>query len=125
MTHKRLEDGEYGLQLLQRLPGDRNVKLWPPLVKHLLQKTGVELSDVDHLIFTQINRSVIEQVMDILELPMEKTTTVMDKYGYTGSACVPMAFYDAVKAGRIKRGDTVMFVASGAGLAVGSNLFVY
>jgi len=49
----------------------------------------------------------------------------MDKYGYTGSACVPMAFYDAVKAGRIKRGDTVMFVASGAGLAVGSNLFVY
>ena len=125
VTHKRLEEGEYGLQLLQRLPGDRNVKLWPPLVKHLLQKTGVELSDVDHLIFTQINRSVIEQVMDILELPMEKTTTVMDKYGYTGSACVPMAFYDAVKAGRIKRGDTVMFVASGAGLAVGSNLFVY
>ncbi|MFO7730093.1 MAG: ketoacyl-ACP synthase III [Spirochaetia bacterium] len=125
VTHKRLEDGEYGLQLLQRLPGDRNVKLWPPLVKHLLHKTGVELSAVDHLIFTQINRSVIEQVMNILELPMEKTTTVMDKYGYTGSACVPMAFYEAVKAGRIKRGDIVLFVASGAGLAVGSNLFVY
>jgi 3-oxoacyl-[acyl-carrier-protein] synthase-3 len=125
VTHERLDSGEYGLQLLQRLPGDRNVKLWPPLVRHLLQKTGVQLSELDHIIFTQINRSVIEQVMEILELPMEKTTTVMDKYGYTGSACVPMAFYEAVKAGRIKRGDTVMFVASGAGLAVGSNLFVY
>ncbi|MFP4618818.1 MAG: 3-oxoacyl-ACP synthase III family protein [Spirochaetaceae bacterium] len=125
ITHQRLDNGEYGLQLLQRLPGDRNVKLWPPLVRHLLQKTGTELSDVDHLIFTQINRSVIEQVMEILELPMEKTTTVMDQYGYTGSACVPMAFYEAVQRGRVKRGDTVMFVASGAGFAVGSNLFIY
>jgi 3-oxoacyl-[acyl-carrier-protein] synthase-3 len=125
VTHERLEAGEYGLQLLQRLPGDRNVKLWPPLVKHLLAKTGVELPAVDHIIFTQINRSVIEEVMGILEMPMSKTTTIMDRYGYTGSACVPMAFYDAVRAGRIKRGDKVMFVASGAGLAVGSNLFVY
>jgi 3-oxoacyl-[acyl-carrier-protein] synthase-3 len=125
ITHERLDNGEYGLQLLQRLPGDRNVKLWPPLVRHLLEKTGTDIAELDHVIFTQINRSVIEEVMGILELPMEKTTTVMDKYGYTGSACVPMAFYDAVKAGRIKRGDTVMFVASGAGLAVGSNLFIY
>lgn len=125
VTRKRLEEGEYGLQLLQRLPGDRNVKLWPPLVRHLLEKTGKDISDLDHIIFTQINRSVIEQVMEILDLPMEKTSTVMDKYGYTGSACVPMAFYDSVKAGRIRRGDTVMFVASGAGLAVGSNIFIY
>jgi len=125
VTHERLEAGEYGLQLLQRLPGDRNVKLWPPLVEHLLAKTGVEQAALDHIIFTQINRSVIEEVMGILGMPMSKTTTIMDKYGYTGSACVPMAFYDAVKSGRVKRGDTVMFVASGAGLAVGSNLFVY
>ena len=125
VTHQRLENGEYGLQLLQRLPGDRNVNLWPPLVQHLLQKTGTDISDLDHLLFTQINRSVIEEVMGILGLPMDKTTTVMDKYGYTGSACVPMAFYEAVKSGRIKRGDTVMLVASGAGFAVGSNLFVY
>lgn len=125
ITHERLEAGEYGLQLLQRLPGDRNVKLWPPLVEHLLTQTGVEQAEVDHIIFTQINRSVIEEVMGILGMPMSKTTTIMDKYGYTGSACVPMAFHDAVKAGRVRRGDTVMFVASGAGLAVGSNLFVY
>ncbi|MCF7929402.1 MAG: ketoacyl-ACP synthase III [Spirochaetales bacterium] len=125
ITHRRLDEGEYGLQLLQRLPGERNVKLWPPLVRDVLKTTDVDLSELDHVIFTQINRSVIEQVMDILDIPMDKTTTVMDKYGYTGSACVPMAFYDSVKTGRIRRGDTVMFVASGAGLAVGSNIFIY
>jgi len=125
VTRERLEQGEYGLQLLQRLPGDRNVKLWPPIVERLLKKAGRSMSEVDHFIFTQINRSVIEQVMEILGQALEKTTTIMDKYGYTGSACVAMAFYDAVKAGRIRRGDTVLIVASGAGLSVGSNIFVY
>lgn len=123
VTHERLDAGEYGLQLLQRLPGDRNVKLWPPMVHRLLKKTGRSIEELDHVIFTQINRSVIEQVMEILDLPMEKTTTIMDQFGYTGSACVPMAFYEAVKAGRVQRGDMVMFVASGSGLSVGSNLF--
>ncbi|MFW5643355.1 MAG: 3-oxoacyl-[acyl-carrier-protein] synthase III C-terminal domain-containing protein, partial [Alkalispirochaeta sp.] len=43
----------------------------------------------------------------------------------TGSACVPMAFHTAVQEGRIQRGDTVVLVASGAGLAVASAAFVY
>lgn len=125
ITHELLDKEEYGLQLLQSLPGDRNVKLWPPLVHRLLDKSGLTLADLDHIIFTQINRSVIIEVMGILGLPMDKTTTVMDRYGYTGSGCVPMAFYHAVTEGRVKRGDTVMFVASGAGLSVGSNVFVF
>jgi 3-oxoacyl-[acyl-carrier-protein] synthase-3 len=60
-----------------------------------------------------------------LNLPVSKTSFVMDRYGYTGSGCLPMAFHHAVKEGKIKRGDRVAMVASGAGLAVGSNLFVY
>lgn len=124
-TPERLAAGEWGLQLLQRLPGDRNVKLWPPVVDHLLSEAGLSRTDIDHIIFTQINRSVIQQVMEILELPMEKTTTIMDRYGYTGSACVAMAFADAVERGAVRRGDTVVTIASGAGLSVGANVFVY
>lgn len=125
VTHELLDKNEYGLQLIQPLPGDRNIKLWPPLVRRLAEKSRLAIADIDHIIFTQINRSVIIEVMGILGLPMEKTTTIMDRYGYTGSGCVPMAFCHAVKEGRVKRGDTVIFVASGSGLAVGSNAFVY
>ncbi len=125
MTSERLAAGEYGLQLLKPLPGQRNVQLWPPMVTRLLTKAGREIGEIDHILFTQINRSVILKVLAILGLPEEKTTMIMDRYGYTGSACIPMAFYHAVNEGRIKRGDLVMFVASGAGLAVGANLFVY
>ncbi len=125
VTAERLAAGQYGLELLQRLPGDRNVKLWPDMVDTLLTKIGRSRDQIDHYLFTQINRSVIEQVMEILGQPLSKTTTVMNRYGYTGSACIPMAFHTAVTEGRVKRGDTVMAVASGAGLAVAAGCWTY
>lgn len=125
VTQERLAAGEYGLQLLKPLPGRRNVELWPPMVERLLAKAERSIDEIDHILFTQINRSVILEVLARLGLPPERTTMIMDRYGYTGSACIPMAFFHAVKEGRVGRGDLVMFVASGAGLAVGANLFVY
>ena len=125
VTAEVLENNQQGLLSLKLLPGDRNVKLWPKVVNKILDKYKLTIADVDHFIFTQINHSVIQEVMAILGVPMTKTTTIMDKYGYTGSGCVPMAFHHAVTEGHIKRGDRVLFMASGAGLAVGCNLFVY
>ena len=125
ITKERLDNKEYGLQLLKPLPGSRNIELWPPIVEQLVEKAGMKVSDVDHFIFTQINKSVIEEVVKILGATMDQATTVMDKYGYTGSGCVPMALHEAVSAGNIKRGDTVAFIASGAGLSVGCNIFKF
>ncbi|HQB79220.1 MAG TPA: ketoacyl-ACP synthase III [Tenuifilaceae bacterium] len=125
VTKERIAAQEYGLQNLQPLPGDRNVRLWPMVVEKLTEKSGISVSDVNHFIFTQINRSVIVKVMEALGEPINKTSFVMDRYGYTGSGCIPMAFHHAVKEGAIKRGQKVVFMASGAGLAVGSNLFIY
>jgi len=124
-SHQLIDQNQQGLLNLQRLPGDRNIRLWPMVVEKLLQKAGKSIDEVDHFIFTQINKSVIEKVMEALGQPLEKTTFVMDQFGYTGSACVPMAFNHAVNNGKIKKGDLVLFMASGAGLAVGSNLFIY
>ncbi len=125
VTTELLQEQKQGLLNLQPLPGDRNVRLWPIVVQKLCDKAGLKVNDIDHFIFTQINKSVILKVMDALQQPHSKTSFVMDKYGYTGSGCVPMAFHHAVNDGKIKKGDKVMFMASGAGLAVGSNLFVF
>jgi 3-oxoacyl-[acyl-carrier-protein] synthase-3 len=51
---------------------------------------------------------------------MHKAHTIMDRFGYTGSACLPMALDDAVRAGRVRAGDLIVFTGSGAGLAMGS-----
>ncbi len=125
VTHEVLENNTYGLLSLQPLPGDRNVRLWPIIVEKILNNYNTTTDEIDHYIFTQINKSVIIQVMAAINQPIEKAHFVMDKYGYTGSACVPMAFHEGLMSGKIKRGDKVLFVASGAGLSVGSNLFIY
>ena len=125
VTPEVLENNTYGLLSLQPLPGDRNVRLWPIIVDKILANYDTTTDEIDHYIFTQINKSVIHKVMEAINQPIEKAHFVMDKYGYTGSACIPMAFHEGVLSGKIKRGDKVLFVASGAGLSVGSNLFIY
>lgn len=125
ITHDVLDHKDYGLQLLQALPGDRNLRLWPMVARELIAKTNISIHQIDHFIFTQINRSVIMDVMKALDVPQEKAVCVMDRYGYTGSGCIPMALDYAVKSKKIKKGDTVLSMASGAGLAVSANLFVY
>lgn len=111
------------LTFLKPLPADRNVKMWPVIVSQALAKAGLTIGDVDHILFTQINRWVIEEVMKILGLAMEKTTCIMDRYGYTGSACLPMALYHAAQEKRIKAGDIVVFVGSGVGLSAAAAVF--
>ncbi len=69
---RELDSGEYGLQLLQKLPGDRNVKLWPPLVQRLLERQRSLRQRLSHYLFTQINKSVIEQVMAVLGEPLTR-----------------------------------------------------
>jgi len=48
-------------------------------------------------------------------VPLEKCHTIMEKYGYTGSACIAMALDDAIELGKIKRGDLVVMIGSGVG----------
>ncbi|WP_439184521.1 3-oxoacyl-ACP synthase III family protein [Carboxylicivirga taeanensis] len=124
-TAQNIETKEYGLESLKPLPGDRNVELWPTLTRKLLEKADLDIDKVDHFLFTQINADVIKQVMEILGQSIEKTTMIMDRYAYTGSACIPMAMHHAIQDGRIKKGHKVLMMASGAGLAVSSNLLVY
>jgi 3-oxoacyl-[acyl-carrier-protein] synthase-3 len=78
-----------------------------------------EEKDVKLWLWTQVNLSTIRMVMGALGQPMEKTHTIMDKWGYTGSACLPMALDDAARKGRLSDGDLVVLTGSGAGLAMG------
>lgn len=123
VTKEIIENKEHLLTFLKPLPPARNIELWPKIIPQALERAGLTIKDIDHVFLTQINRWVIEEVMKILDLPMEKATCIMDKYGYTGSACIPMAIDDARKAGRVKEGDIVVMVGSGVGLSVACAVF--
>lgn len=104
------------LRFVQKYPPEVNIIGWPKIVDEVLAKASLNREEVDVFLWTQVNLSTIKIVMEEMQIPWEKTHTIMDKWGYTGSACIPMVFHDAVAQGKIKRGDTIVMCASGGGL---------
>jgi 3-oxoacyl-[acyl-carrier-protein] synthase-3 len=72
-------------------------------------------SDIDLLIPHQANVRIIEATAKHSGIPMEKVYVNVDRYGNTSSASIPIALSEAIEAGRVKEGSTVMMVAFGAG----------
>lgn len=125
-TCERLERGEHYLVIARRFPPDFNATHWPQLVQTVIEDAGYDISDIDRIYFTQININTIKQVMQTLELPLEKTHWIMDKWGYVGSACVAMALDDHIEQGQgPKPGDLVVFCASGGGYAMATAAFLW
>ena len=104
------------LRFAQKYPPDVNILGWQKIVHEVLDKANLMLEDVNLFLWTQVNISTIKIVMQEMQIPFEKTHTIMQKWGYTGSACIPMVLHDAITAGKLKRGDVVVFCASGGGL---------
>ena len=104
------------LRFAQKYPPEVNIVGWPKIVNEVIAKARLSLDEVDMFLWTQVNLSTIKIVMQGMNIPEHKTHTIMQKWGYTGSACIPMVMHDAIEAGKIKRGDKIILCASGGGL---------
>ena len=110
-----VQAGRTKVKLVKRYPPEINDEGWPILFNTLAENHGFTVDDVDQVIFTQVRKPTIEHVSDVIGLPHEKAHTIMEECGYTGSACIPMAFDDAIRKGKIKAGDLVVMIGSGVG----------
>lgn len=114
-TAAAVNEGRHLVRMLERYPPEINNDGWPRLVRKVAENGGFALDDIDFIIFTQVRKPTIDLVMQNLGLPMEKTHTIMERWGYTGSACIPMALDDALQQKKIKPGDLVVLIGSGVG----------
>ena len=119
-TVEAIQNHRHHLAFRKRFPADTNLEHWPTITRDCLSKTNLSIEDVDWIFFTQVNIRTIEAVMKELGLPFEKTHTVMDKWGYTGSACIALAMYDAIEQGKLPppgkgNGENVVLCSSGGG----------
>ncbi len=85
-----------------------------------LAKARLTKADVDVLIPHQANKRIIDAAMKYLDMPPEKCVTNIQEYGNTSAASIPIALSEAVAGGRIKPGDTIVFVGFGGGLSWGA-----
>lgn len=96
------------------------VKIMEKSTLNTLEKAGLKLEELDFLIPHQANVRIIDSSSKKLKVSKEKVCINLNKYGNTSSASVPLALDEAVRDGRIKKGDNVVLVAFGAGLTWGS-----
>ncbi|WZX99405.1 beta-ketoacyl-ACP synthase III [Bacillus sp. FSL W7-1360] len=86
----------------------------------VLEKAGLTKEDVDFLIPHQANIRIMEAARERLDLPLEKMSVTVNKYGNTSSASIPMALVEELENGKINDGDVIVLVGFGAGLVWGS-----
>ncbi|CAH2713490.1 3-oxoacyl-[acyl-carrier-protein] synthase 3 protein 1 [Neobacillus rhizosphaerae] len=87
---------------------------------NVLEKAGLTKEDVDFLIPHQANIRIMEASRQRLELPDEKMSKTVQKYGNTSSASIPISIVEELEAGKIKDDDLIVMVGFGGGLTWGA-----
>lgn len=118
ISPEAISERRHLLQFIKRIPPETNGIHWPRLTNVILDRVNAKVEDVKHFFFTQININSIIETMDKLGAPQSKAHNVMDRFGYTGSACIPMAIADAARAHKLKKDDLVMVLGSGGGMSM-------
>lgn len=86
----------------------------------VLEKAGLTKEDVDFLVPHQANIRIMESSRQRLNLPEEKMSTTIRKFGNTSSSSIPLALVEERTNGRIKDGDLIVLVGFGGGLTWGA-----
>lgn len=87
---------------------------------NVIEKAGLTKEEVNFLIPHQANIRIMEASRARLELPVEKMSKTIHKYGNTSAASIPISLVEDVEEGRIKEDDVVVMVGFGGGLTWGA-----
>lgn len=100
-------------------------KALPKALECAAEKVNMTAEDIDVIVPHQANLRIIETAAKNMKVPMDKIVVTLEHNGNTSSSSVPLAFDEALKKGRIKRGDKVCMVGFGAGLTYGAIIIEY
>ncbi|WP_147651853.1 beta-ketoacyl-ACP synthase III [Vulcaniibacterium gelatinicum] len=101
------------------------VKALDSVVEETLEANGLDRHDIDWLIPHQANLRIIEATAKRLDMPMDRVIVTVDRHGNTSSGSVPLALDEAIRSGRVQRGQLLLLEAFGGGFTWGSALLRY
>ena len=101
------------------------VKALDSVVDEALEANGLDKGDLDWLIPHQANLRIIEATAKRLDMPMERVIVTVDRHGNTSAGSVPLALDEAVRSGRVQRGQLLLLEAFGGGFTWGAGLLRY
>lgn len=95
----------------------------PPFIGNFCRDSGVEPEEVDFWVLHQANTRIIDAVFKRVGVSTDRTLLNLERYGNTSAASLMIALDESMKAGRIKSGEKVCFIAFGAGMTLGGMLY--
>jgi 3-oxoacyl-[acyl-carrier-protein] synthase-3 len=98
------------------------VKKMSEMTERVLERNKMKGSDIDCFIAHQANKRIIMATADRLKMPHEKVIVNIDRYGNTTAGTIPLAMDTALQDGKLKKGNTVLVAAVGAGFTSGATL---
>jgi 3-oxoacyl-[acyl-carrier-protein] synthase-3 len=125
ITDDAVKSGKHQLQFVKKFPKELNPQMWTEMSLRMAKEAHITVDQVSKFFMTQININSIYEMLENLGLEKEKAKYIMHKYGYTGSAAIPMALDEAVREGEIKKGDPIFLIGSGGGLSFAGAAFIF
>ncbi|MGI6295981.1 MAG: beta-ketoacyl-ACP synthase III [Armatimonadota bacterium] len=122
ITHENLDAHANKIVMAGREVFKFAVKVQSDAIEKVLKKAGKSAADIDLVIPHAANIRIIDSAVARLGLPIEKFFTNLEKFGNTSAASIPLALDEAVRAGKVKKGDTVVLVGFGGGLTWAASL---
>lgn len=87
------------------------------MINEALNNAGLTASDIDWLLLHQANIRIMEHASEVIGIPMSKVIRNVEEYGNTSAGSIPLALAEAVRSGKIKKGDVIAVAGFGAGLS--------
>lgn len=122
LTHETLNAGSHYLKMDGRSVFKWAVRMLTDTTELLLEKSGLSVHDVSLYLYHQANFRIIHSAAEQLGISEDRVFYNLQKYGNTAGGSIPIALNEALQAGRIDRGDTILMCGFGAGLTWGTSL---
>jgi len=122
---KMLEEGLQYLKMQGNEVFKYAVRIMVDSAVKTMRSTGITSDEIDWFIPHQANLRIMETVARRLGIPLEKVIVTVHKHGNTSAASIPTALDEAVRSGKIQRGDLILTSSFGAGFTWGAALFRY
>jgi len=101
------------------------LKFMPKFLDNLLMKANLTIDDIDVIIPHQASFQSLEHIFKVLKVSQEKYINIFSEYGNQVAASLPTAFDFAIKSKKVKRGDKVLLLGTGAGVTIGGIILQY
>ncbi len=123
VTHAMIDEKLHYPKMNGKLVFMHAIRRMSETLVHSVKESGYELEDVDMFLFHQANLRINQKVAETLGLPEEKVFNVIEKYGNTTAATIPLCMDEAIKAGKLKKGMLVASAAFGSGFTWASGVW--